>query len=117
MSAPPNTGTSNTGRRQLKLGAVTYGAGGPGMPCRWLDEDIPAGASVNITWHIEQARLAGQARDRDFSRALAELGRPFAWHDFRQYDLDAPFPPRVFGTTAVGRARAAKPPSANRTFT
>lgn len=25
-------------------------------------------------------------------RALAEFGRPFAWHDFRQYDLDAPFP-------------------------
>jgi len=23
---------------------------------------------------------------------LGELGRPFAWHDFRQYDLDAPFP-------------------------
>jgi hypothetical protein len=23
---------------------------------------------------------------------LAELGRPFGWHDFRQYDLDAPFP-------------------------
>ena len=33
-----------------------------------------------------------QAGDRDFDRALAELGRPFAWHDFRQYDLDAPFP-------------------------
>ena len=33
-----------------------------------------------------------QVRDRDFDRALAELGRPFAWHDFRQYDLDAPFP-------------------------
>jgi FMN-dependent oxidoreductase (nitrilotriacetate monooxygenase family) len=33
-----------------------------------------------------------QTKDRDFDRALAELGRPFAWHDFRQYDLDAPFP-------------------------
>ena len=30
--------------------------------------------------------------DQDFERALGELGRPFAWHDFRQYDLDAPFP-------------------------
>ncbi len=29
---------------------------------------------------------------QDFDRALAELGRPFGWHDFRQYDLDAPFP-------------------------
>ena len=33
-----------------------------------------------------------QTRDKDFDRALAELGRPFAWHDFRQYDLDAPVP-------------------------
>jgi FMN-dependent oxidoreductase (nitrilotriacetate monooxygenase family) len=29
---------------------------------------------------------------KSFDRALAELGRPFGWHDFRQYDLDAPFP-------------------------
>jgi alkanesulfonate monooxygenase SsuD/methylene tetrahydromethanopterin reductase-like flavin-dependent oxidoreductase (luciferase family) len=33
-----------------------------------------------------------QLADQDFDRSLAELGRPFAWHDFRQYDLDAPFP-------------------------
>jgi alkanesulfonate monooxygenase SsuD/methylene tetrahydromethanopterin reductase-like flavin-dependent oxidoreductase (luciferase family) len=41
-----------------------------------------------------------EARDREdaiaggksFERALAELGRPFGWHDFSQYDLDAPFP-------------------------
>jgi FMN-dependent oxidoreductase (nitrilotriacetate monooxygenase family) len=33
-----------------------------------------------------------QVADQDFDRALGELGRPFAWHDFRQYDLDAPFP-------------------------
>ncbi len=29
---------------------------------------------------------------KSFEKALAELGRPFGWHDFRQYDLDAPFP-------------------------
>jgi FMN-dependent oxidoreductase (nitrilotriacetate monooxygenase family) len=29
---------------------------------------------------------------KNFDRALAELGRPFGWHDFSQYDLDAPFP-------------------------
>lgn len=29
---------------------------------------------------------------KSFDRALAELGRPFGWHDFSQYDLDAPFP-------------------------
>ena len=33
-----------------------------------------------------------QLADQDFDRVLGELGRPFAWHDFRQYDLDAPFP-------------------------
>ena len=36
----------------------------------------------------EREILAG----KDFDRALAELGRPFGWHDFSQYDLDAPFP-------------------------
>jgi FMN-dependent oxidoreductase (nitrilotriacetate monooxygenase family) len=29
---------------------------------------------------------------KDFHRALKELGRPFGWHDFTRYDLDAPFP-------------------------
>jgi FMN-dependent oxidoreductase (nitrilotriacetate monooxygenase family) len=48
--------------RQLKLGAVTYGTGGPGSPYLWLDEDIPVDASVNIDWYIEQARLAEEAR-------------------------------------------------------
>jgi len=56
-----------------------------------------------------------QERDKDFDRALAELGRPFAWHDFRQYDLDAPFPQdalvyaeRGFRTGAEKIARLAK---------
>lgn len=56
-----------------------------------------------------------QTRDRDFDRALAELGRPFAWHDFRQYDLDAPFPQealvyaeRGFRTGAEKIAKLAK---------
>ncbi|HWB34511.1 MAG TPA: hypothetical protein VHA75_00650, partial [Rugosimonospora sp.] len=35
-----------------------------------------------------QAILGG----KDFQRALKELGRPFGWHDFTRYDLDAPFP-------------------------
>ncbi|WP_430790709.1 LLM class flavin-dependent oxidoreductase [Actinoplanes sp. G11-F43] len=29
---------------------------------------------------------------KSFDRALKELGRPFGWHDFSRYDLDAPFP-------------------------
>ena len=56
-----------------------------------------------------------QTRDKDFDRALAELGRPFAWHDFRQYDLDAPFPQealvyaeRGFRTGAEKIAKLAK---------
>ncbi|MDI1461196.1 NtaA/DmoA family FMN-dependent monooxygenase [Catellatospora sp. KI3] len=36
----------------------------------------------------EQEILGGKS----FDRALAELGRPFGWHDLSQYDLDAPFP-------------------------
>jgi FMN-dependent oxidoreductase (nitrilotriacetate monooxygenase family) len=34
---------------------------------------------------------------KSFERALAELGRPFGWHDFTQYDLDAPFPELLDG--------------------
>jgi FMN-dependent oxidoreductase (nitrilotriacetate monooxygenase family) len=30
--------------------------------------------------------------DHTFDAALREFGRPFGWHDFTQYDLDAPFP-------------------------
>lgn len=48
--------------RQLKLGAVTMGAGGPGQHYLWLDEEIPGNASVDINWYIEQARLAEEGR-------------------------------------------------------
>jgi FMN-dependent oxidoreductase (nitrilotriacetate monooxygenase family) len=42
----------------------------------------------------EEARAKDKAIHgaKSFDRALAELGRPFGWHDFSQYDLDAPFP-------------------------
>jgi FMN-dependent oxidoreductase (nitrilotriacetate monooxygenase family) len=49
-------------RRQLKLGAVTMGAGGPGHHYLWLDPEIPGDASVNIDWYIEQARRAEAAK-------------------------------------------------------
>jgi len=49
-------------RRTLKLGLVTMGAGGPGQHNRWLDPDIPADASVNIQWYIEQVRKAEAAK-------------------------------------------------------
>lgn len=43
-----------------------------------------------------------QTGDRDFDRALAGLGRPFGWHDFRQYDLDAPFPQQALAHAERG---------------
>jgi alkanesulfonate monooxygenase SsuD/methylene tetrahydromethanopterin reductase-like flavin-dependent oxidoreductase (luciferase family) len=48
--------------RQIKLGAVTMGVGGPGSHYQWLDPAIPGDASVNINWYIEQARLAEAAK-------------------------------------------------------
>ncbi|MDP9256216.1 MAG: NtaA/DmoA family FMN-dependent monooxygenase [Actinomycetota bacterium] len=50
--------------------------------------------SVRLADSDEEAwRLVEQtARAKDFSKSLAQLGRPFGWHDFSQYDLDAPFP-------------------------
>jgi FMN-dependent oxidoreductase (nitrilotriacetate monooxygenase family) len=48
--------------RQIKLGAVTMGVGGPGQHYQWLDPEIPGDASVNINWYIEQARLAEAAK-------------------------------------------------------
>jgi alkanesulfonate monooxygenase SsuD/methylene tetrahydromethanopterin reductase-like flavin-dependent oxidoreductase (luciferase family) len=143
--------------RQLELGAILTGVGGPGHHFTWLDPEIPTDASVDINWYIEYARAAEAAKfdlvfivdsqfitpdspphylnrlepltllsalavcteriglvgtitssynepfhvarrhtyqlaDHDFDRALGELGRSFGWHDFRQYDLDAPFP-------------------------
>src|ERR1700748_2586174 len=64
----------------------------------------------------EQARAKEEAilGGKSFERALAELGRPFGWHDFTQYDLDAPFPQvahlgaRSFRTQAEGITRLAR---------
>ena len=56
-------------QRQLKLGAVSHGVGGPGSPYLWLDEDFPVDASVNINWYIELARRAEEAKfDLDLHR-------------------------------------------------
>jgi FMN-dependent oxidoreductase (nitrilotriacetate monooxygenase family) len=49
-------------KRQIKLGAVVTGVGGPGQHFRWLDPEIPGDASVNINWYIEQAQLAEAAK-------------------------------------------------------
>jgi FMN-dependent oxidoreductase (nitrilotriacetate monooxygenase family) len=49
-------------KRQLKLGLVPTGVGGPGDSNRWLDPAIPADASVNIDWYIEAARKAEAAK-------------------------------------------------------
>jgi FMN-dependent oxidoreductase (nitrilotriacetate monooxygenase family) len=49
------------GSRQIKLGAILTGVGGPGQHFRWLDPQIPGDASVNIHWYIEQAAMAQDA--------------------------------------------------------
>ena len=79
---------------------------------------VMPGVAVYIGDTDSEAReieLDLQTGTRDFDRALAELGRPFAWHDFRQYDLDAPFPQealvyaeRGFRTGAEKIAKLAK---------
>ncbi|MEE3622634.1 LLM class flavin-dependent oxidoreductase [Nitrospirillum sp. BR 11752] len=52
------------------------------------------GLTVTIADTQEEAeRLAAeQEADLDLDKLLVQLGRPFNYHDFRQYDLDAPFP-------------------------
>lgn len=49
-------------KRQLKLGLVPTGVGGPGDSNRWLDTDIPLDASVNIDWYIQVVRQAEAAK-------------------------------------------------------
>jgi FMN-dependent oxidoreductase (nitrilotriacetate monooxygenase family) len=61
-----------------------------------------------------QAKQEATESGKSFARALAELGRPFGWHDFSSYDLDAPFPEvgdageRSFRTQAEGIKRLAR---------
>lgn len=50
------------GKRQLKLGLVPTGVGGPGDSNRWLDPDIPTDASVNIGWYIDLVQQAEAAK-------------------------------------------------------
>ncbi|MDT5030587.1 MAG: hypothetical protein QOC94_758 [Actinoplanes sp.] len=77
---------------------------------------IVPGISVIIA-DTDAEALAKQdaiAGSKSFERALAELGRPFGWHDFSQYDLDAPFPEvgdageRSFRTQADGIKKLAR---------
>ncbi|GAA0584898.1 LLM class flavin-dependent oxidoreductase [Paractinoplanes ferrugineus] len=64
----------------------------------------------------EQARATERelVGGKSFERALKELGRPFGWHDFSVYDLDAPFPDlgeagdRSFRTQAEAIKRLAR---------
>ncbi|HTF08245.1 MAG TPA: NtaA/DmoA family FMN-dependent monooxygenase, partial [Asanoa sp.] len=48
-------------RRNLKLGAVLLGVGGPGQHSTWLDPEIPGDASVDIRWYIARAQQAEAA--------------------------------------------------------
>jgi FMN-dependent oxidoreductase (nitrilotriacetate monooxygenase family) len=38
------------------------------------------------------ARVGDRREKLDLDKALVALGRPFGYHDFRQYDIDGPFP-------------------------
>ncbi|MET0989992.1 MAG: LLM class flavin-dependent oxidoreductase [Glaciihabitans sp.] len=49
-------------QRQLKLGAVLMGVGGPGEHTTWLSPEIPGDASVDIDWYIARARQAEAAK-------------------------------------------------------
>jgi len=51
-----------TRHRELHLGLVTTGVGGPGQHNRWLDPEIPGDASVNIDWYIDIVRQAEAAK-------------------------------------------------------
>lgn len=51
-----------TSSRQLKLGAVFTGAGGPGAHRAWVQDGIPADASVNIGWNLDYARRVEAAK-------------------------------------------------------
>ncbi|MBA2933154.1 LLM class flavin-dependent oxidoreductase [Sphingomonas sp. CGMCC 1.13654] len=42
--------------------------------------------------HAREIECHWHDQDHSFGQALGELGRSFGWHDFSQYDLDAPFP-------------------------
>jgi FMN-dependent oxidoreductase (nitrilotriacetate monooxygenase family) len=52
------------------------------------------GISVIIAESDEQALAIQSVRNGklDLKKALAQLGRPFNYHDFSQYELDGPFP-------------------------
>lgn len=80
---------------------------------------ILPGAKIIVGDTDAEAReieLAQHRLSNTFDQALGELGRPFGWHDFRQYDLDAPFPADVLvhaersfktqATQIVARAQA-----------
>ena len=51
-----------TAKRQIHLGAVPYGTGGPGTHTLWLDPEIPGDASVDVDWFIQTAQLAERGK-------------------------------------------------------
>lgn len=56
---------------------------------------ILPGAKIFVGDTDDEAReieRAAHDQSNSFDIALAELGRPFGWHDFTTYDLDVPFP-------------------------
>lgn len=65
---------------------------------------IVPGVSIIVADTDEEAREREDAINRaneDFAKSLGQFGRSFGWHDFSQYDLDAPFPELPEGVGAL----------------
>src|SRR5205085_1119012 len=59
---------------------------------------VMPGVEIGLGDTDEEAReieAVNNDRDHTFQAALGEFGRAFGWHDFTQYDVDAPFPAEV----------------------
>jgi alkanesulfonate monooxygenase SsuD/methylene tetrahydromethanopterin reductase-like flavin-dependent oxidoreductase (luciferase family) len=58
----------------------------------------------------EEALELREAREgaKSFDRSLAEFSRPYGWHDFTQYDPDAPFPDVAAFAARGGRTTTAR---------
>ncbi len=107
--SPPGRagGAGMTARqRQLKLGAVTMGVGGPGQHYLWLDPEIPGDASVNVGL-VHRAGPAGRG-----GQVRPDLHRRQPVHH-RRLAAALPQPARA-DDAAVGPRRDHPPPGPGR---
>ncbi|MES1247620.1 MAG: NtaA/DmoA family FMN-dependent monooxygenase, partial [Actinomycetota bacterium] len=64
------------------------------------------GFQLGATDEEAERLYADRVAARDFDKMLRTFSRPYAWHDFTQYDLDAPFPDVVAYAEKGGRTIA-----------